>query len=504
MVYKFEAAQESAGGFGVKESLRIQSVLGTAKAERLSPRADGIENGSEQKMFYRVPEELVQEYPALKQAKKLLTDAGADDVRFVSGSIRIRTAGGREMSVQGVTQGTTVWLTIDAKDGVVKTAAHEAMHLRLEAEAGLRERMIDAMGLSREQRDKLARKYCEAYEGCYGREDLIPYLDEIACDAYAGINRMGLGADKLQNAVRTAADRAESQRTKKPAQTRGPPERYAIGKTTENKPFVEVERDILAGVPEEDWVKTIKENLKKKFPDGIAVGNNNIRINQQSMREMTFSGYMQWLYNNDPKLRADKLRATDNADEILQATTSWVNEGLNHPRKDKIADFARGNVLLRVGGNDYTAEVVVGTRGSGSMMLYDILNLQPTSFTKKETDAAKAENPSPGTNRNTASVSANNIRRSGQKSQGKFSPAASPKENDKTALAYFGKTYKWNETGYVLLDGSRLDFSGRHEGDPGGYRSDYYAKMARAFLMDRDGGEAEKKIEAYDRCVAKG
>lgn len=48
---------------------------------------------------------------------------------------------------------------------------------------------------------------------------------------------------------------------------------YAIGKTTDNKPFVEVEQDILAGVPEADWVKTVKENLKKKFPNGITVGN---------------------------------------------------------------------------------------------------------------------------------------------------------------------------------------------------------------------------------------
>ena len=217
------AEKESAGGFGVKESLRIQSVLGTEKAERLSPKADGIENGSEQKMFYRVPDAMVQEYPALKQAKQILTDAGADDVRLVSGSIRIRTAGGREMSVQGVTQGTTVWLTIDAKDGVIKTAEHEAMHLRLEAEPGLRERLIDALGLSQEQRDKLARKYCEAYEGCYTGEDLSAYLDEIVCDAYAGINRMGLGADKLQSSVRAAADSTTSQSAKKPAQTRGPP-----------------------------------------------------------------------------------------------------------------------------------------------------------------------------------------------------------------------------------------------------------------------------------------
>lgn len=184
---------------------------------------------------------------------------------------------------------------------------------------------------------------------------------------------------------------------------------YAIGKTTDNKPFVEVEQDILAGVPEADWVKTVKENLKKKFPNGITVGNNEIQIDGRSRQEMTFSRYMQWLYNNDPQLHADKLRATDNADEILRATTDWVNEGLNHPRKDRITDFARGNVLLRVGGNDYTADVVVGTKKNGSMALYDVLNLQPTSFTEKEADAAISTNPSPGTARSTASVSDDSV-----------------------------------------------------------------------------------------------
>ncbi len=212
---------------------------------------------------------------------------------------------------------------------------------------------------------------------------------------------------------------------------------YSIGRTTSNKPFVEVEQDILAGVPAADWVKTVKENLKQKFPDGITVGNNEINIDYQSRQEMTYSRYMQWLYNKDPQLYADKLRATSNSDEILLATTDWVNEGLNHPRKDKITDFARGNVLLRVGGNDYTADVVVGTRKNGSMLMYDILNLQPTSFIAKETDAAIAENPSPGTNRSTASVSRNSIRQNAEKSQDekiKFSLAASEEAGGLTVV----------------------------------------------------------------------
>lgn len=39
------------------------------------------------------------------------------------------------------------------------------------------------------------------------------------------------------------------------------------------------------------------------------------------------------------------------------------------------------------------------------------------------------------------------------------------------AVEHFGKTYRWNETGYLLTNGTKLDFSGRHEGGSGGYRS---------------------------------
>ena len=218
--------------------------------------------------------------------------------------------------------------------------------------------------------------------------------------------------------------------------------RYSIEKTTDNKSFVEVDEDILDGVPKKDWVSTVKENLKNKFPDGITVGNNDIRIDKQSRQEMTFSGYMKWLYSHDPQLHSDKLRATNNADEILLATTDWVNEGLNHPRKDSIADFARGTVLLRVGTNDYTADVVVGTRKNGNMVLYDVLNLQPDSFVKKETDAVKAENPSPGADRNTASVSESSVPQNGENVNGDYSLKGTENAQELAALKRENETLR--------------------------------------------------------------
>lgn len=198
-------------------------------------------------------------------------------------------------------------------------------------------------------------------------------------------------------------------------------QRYSIDYDAQNRPFVTVEKDILDGVPDSEWVRTVKANLKKKFPDGVTVGSNEIRIDRQSRKEMTYSRYMQWLCTHDQMIRADKLRATNNADEVLSAATNWVNEGLNHPRTDNIADFARGTVLLRIGENDYTADVIVGTRKNGKMILYDLRNLRPTSIKNREADAAKSVNPSAGAARNTASVSENNIRTNEQKSQEKFS-----------------------------------------------------------------------------------
>ncbi len=158
---------------------------------------------------------------------------------------------------------------------------------------------------------------------------------------------------------------------------------YSIGYDVNNTPFVTVENDILDGVPRSEWVRTVKENLREKFPKGVTVGQSTIRIDRQSRKEMTFSRYTRYLMESIPELYADKLRATNNADEILQAARNYVNEALAHPRKDNIQDFARGEVQLRVGGHDYTAQVVVAMRSNGNLILYDVLQLAPTTIQEK-------------------------------------------------------------------------------------------------------------------------
>ena len=154
---------------------------------------------------------------------------------------------------------------------------------------------------------------------------------------------------------------------------------YAIRRDEKGKPVVSVEEDILAGVPQKDWARTVKQALKEKFPNGVTVGNNQIQITGKSRNEITNSKDTMWLKRNQSDVYADKMRAANNADEILQASTDYVSEKPAHERTDNIVDFGRGKVQIEVGGQMYDADVVVGTKKDGLMLLYDFVGM-----TKKE------------------------------------------------------------------------------------------------------------------------
>lgn len=161
--------------------------------------------------------------------------------------------------------------------------------------------------------------------------------------------------------------------------------KYAIKYSEENKPFVAIEEDILDGVPRKEWTKKVKETLKKKYPNGIQIRNEYIHVNgRQTASEMTNSKYARWLKINSPAEYADKLRFANNADEILYAAQNWRGEGLHHPRKDSIVEFARADALIRIGERGYSADVVVGTKGNSEMVLYDILYLKSASINEKK------------------------------------------------------------------------------------------------------------------------
>lgn len=198
----------------------------------------------------------------------------------------------------------------------------------------------------------------------------------------------------------------------------------SIRRDAEGNSVVVVDENILEGVPEEKWRSTVQKNLKEKFPDGTVAGRSIIKIDKQSRKEMTYSRYTAYLKNNIPSRYADKLRATNNADEIIKSTRNYINEGLKHPRKDDIVDFARGNIRLRIGTSDYRADVIVAMKKDGGLIFYDMINLEADSFTlrnKKEANTGTPENPLLGARRSPASTSGTTIPQSNEESNPKFS-----------------------------------------------------------------------------------
>ena len=90
-----------------------------------------------------------------------------------------------------------------------------------------------------------------------------------------------------------------------------------------------------------------------------------------------------------PSVYFDKLRTIANADELLEAANNWIGEDLKHERKDKIVEFARGNINFKVEDNGYSADVIVGISSDGSAVLYDLIDIREKNIT--EAQVTKAE-----------------------------------------------------------------------------------------------------------------
>ena len=174
--------------------------------------------------------------------------------------------------------------------------------------------------------------------------------------------------------------------------------KYSLGETTDGRFVAVVDSDILSNIDTSSWDKAKKAEAKKaasdalkKFSGGIVVDGITRKVNKQSRNEYTRSQYTESLYNQAPKVFADKMRAADVADDIVVATTNWNRDGgLTHPRNDSFVDFDHGRTLILSGNAKYSAEVVVGITEDGEAVLYDVVDMTPTTFDIKKDESSTA------------------------------------------------------------------------------------------------------------------
>ena len=108
---------------------------------------------------------------------------------------------------------------------------------------------------------------------------------------------------------------------------------------------------------------------------------------------------------------------------------------------------------MEIGDKGYSAQVVVAMRSNGKLLLYDILQMEPATIQakNKKSNAAIAKNPSPGTDRSTASGFTDSISETGGDVNGRYSLkerdreylSANPGHSSQTGINFF-KISAWN------------------------------------------------------------
>lgn len=170
------------------------------------------------------------------------------------------------------------------------------------------------------------------------------------------------------------------------------------------------------------------------------------------------------------------------ADELVSAARYKKSRPANYPHgwldDNGRNEWAEWKTYIQDKENSvWEATLHIATSATGEKFLYDI-------------DPIKMAEQSGNSDTSTANTS---IPNDGENVNRKFSlktySAEEIKQHAKDAKDFFGKTYNWNETGYITTDGTKLDFSGRHDGGPGGYRTVDHSDIRDALGLDYGGDD---------------
>lgn len=506
--------QNRSGDAGVSEEVRVRG-----RGNAVSSRDFGLKNATTLKTAREVLHE--DETETMRKFREDVKAKYGYDVVYTDGDF-VQRQDGRDVIVRGLFDQESKRLFVNAnyfRLSYDQIGNHEVFHIEvangdvdLQAMA---EAFNEATG-NKEILDSLVNQYMEKL----ALDDYNSALEEVFADMngkFNGIRSVNVTAyQDIFEQIKAASP--------KNGEAASSMQKNSVEATEDGRAVAVVDSDILQDLDTSTWDNQKKAEAKRaaktallQFKDGVQVNDITYKVNRTTRREYTRSEDTERLFRRNPEHFADKMRMADIADDVIVATTSWANDGkLKHPRTDNFVDFAHGDVLIQAGGNKYDARAVVGITSEGEYVFYDVVDMSPADFKIKEEPSTTAagrnatsdikegssnERSQPqisgssdantGAQRRDAS-SGNRVAESNESVKQKNSEVVDEtdrKAHDKAALSYFGKTYKWSETGYVLLDGSKLDFSGRHEGGPGGYRTVDHRDIVDALGEDYGGGD---------------
>lgn len=443
----------------------------------------------------------------IQAAEKFFRSMGVQNARFFTGQLTQEIDGQTFYADAAVTEDGSVLIRADSEEySAFELAKHEGYHLLVkrwpEMAAKIQKRLLGEGKLTKE----MIESYVDAYAGIYG-DDTDAYVEEIIADTYAGMNRTDYGTNQLRADVKTEV----GQWQKKSGSARAPPVKMSIAQDfksrvaawyksgmPEGTSFVlgetgatlqglgAIESDIymngekISTILKEHPEMTIREiqRIPEILDDPVLILKSRNSANVRENSRLVIFGTVK-ASDGKPVMCVMDLRPTENGlllDDMQKVASAYTKD--NHP--DRFvqnsfvlhADEKRTIPLLRTIG--FQMPITLQRYGSMGSITYKgpKVNLYGEKFSDVVSVGTTAE-----TAKRKFSASADQT------------AAEQRKQNDKTALDYFGRTYKWSETGYVLLNGARLDFSGRHEGGPGGYRTVDHRDIIDALGEDYGGGD---------------
>lgn len=313
--------------------------------------------------------------------------------------------------------------------------------------------------------------------------------DNAAMDAYGKtFGELEDIAQKWQAAFDAAERQAEKTKT---AAGEGSGAKYQIKQFPNGMKYVQADRQVLFGNDPKAWSEQLENYINGKIRNHedvrlIAEDGDVLLLTSKS------AGKLSSIYDNngrtmDEKAFERKANAAAHIDELIKVSErggkTVLDFGGRHGDMAKDGWNYRTAYFMDFDGKYYRTRISVALGKDGSIV-YNIGEMQ-----ERSTPQINGSSGNSGAQRGNAS--ANSIPTEGGNVKPKFSlkaySDAEKKNHVKSAKEFFGKTYSWNETGYITTAGTKLDFSGRHDGGPGGYRTVDHRDIRDALGLDYGG-----------------
>ena len=449
-----------------------------------------VYNGVEQENVYYSGEDT----ESMKKGRELARSYGYNVTYFEGGNIK---DSGGEFRGMVDTESKTVMVRSDHPDiSAEQIMRHEMGHAAIaQGDISLDElRSAMLSDLSEKELSSAVEVYRHAYGDTISEAEAF---EEMCCDAlgkiniFAGTEHDSANYGKVQESFRKHTAETANK-------GRAPPKSGTMySREVNGKKIAWIENSPLTNKELKDYKKIaayIAEHIGEAYT--IIESGNKVYIGESLPGEYTQSKYTTALLKDRPTVLRAKNKAIGNFGEIIEIATNRRWERTKHTdNKDAKYGVYRYNSAFAfpVKQNDkitgvraYDVELVILNASDGKKYLYDIVNIKEN--TADELDLMKRDQ-----RRQDASTrrgaSKGSIRNSGENVK-KYSlePTEEAKTNVKRAEEYFGTTYKIKEAGYITTDGKMLDFSGRHEGANGGYRTVDHREIGDA-LGEEYGGE---------------